>query len=168
MNDQQDKTLINQSISVALLIDNPHLISVIGEIRWKEWGHPPEPEDVAWWVDITRREAGRDRLPVTWVAIDQLGQAVGAVGLDTFDIPERRDRSPWVVGVVVAPLHRSNGIGGHMLATLELWAKNCGYPQAWVGTGGRAIAFYQKCGWELVESIHRPSGEEVSILTKVL
>src|SRR5262245_3277657 len=72
-------------VSVALLADHPQLISTVGEIRWKEWGHPPEPENLDWWVDVTGREAGRDQLPVTWVAIDHLGDAVGAVGLGKFD-----------------------------------------------------------------------------------
>jgi hypothetical protein len=40
-------------------------------------------------------------LPVTWVAIDPLGQAVGAVGLGAFDIAKRCDRSPWVLGMIV-------------------------------------------------------------------
>jgi len=26
-------------VSVELLSDNPHLIPVVGELRWREWGH---------------------------------------------------------------------------------------------------------------------------------
>jgi hypothetical protein len=37
-----------------------------------------------------------------------------------------------------------------------------------VATGGRAVGFYQKCGWEFTEIIERPSGERVSILAKSL
>ena len=70
------------SVTVQFLADHEHLIAAVGELRWREWGHPPEPEDRSWWIDGTAREAGRDRLPVTWVAIGAGGEALGAVGLD--------------------------------------------------------------------------------------
>ena len=159
---------MNQHISIELLCDHQQLVTAVGEIRWKEWGHPPEPVELAWWIDITQREAGRDELPVTWVAMNQGGEAVGAVGLAPFDIAERQNQSPWLVGMIVSPSQRNRGVGGHLVATLEAWAKQHGYPQVWVATGGRAIAFYQKCGWRLAETITRPSGERVSVLTKVL
>jgi len=153
-------------ILIELLADNLHLVPAVGEIRWKEWGHPPEPERLEWWVDVTGREAGRNELPVTWVAIDDLGQAVGAVGIGEFDIEERRDRSPWVLGMIVMRERRGTGIGSQLMQSLEAWAHHHGYQQVWVATGGRAIDFYRKCGLEVVEVVNRPSGEIMSILTK--
>jgi GNAT superfamily N-acetyltransferase len=155
-------------ISIALLADHPHLISTVGEIRWREWGHAPEPEQLDWWVEVTAGEAGRAELPVTWVAIDPLGQAVGAVGLGVFDIEERRDRSPWVLGMIVTPQYHGSGIGGQLMASLEAWAHHRSYSQAWVATGGKAVDFYQKCGWIFSEIVERPSGERMVILTKLL
>jgi GNAT superfamily N-acetyltransferase len=155
-------------VTIQLLADNEQLIGAIGELCWREWGHAPEPEDLDWWVEVTRREAGRDSLPISWVAIDEDGAALGRVGLGEFDIEERRDRSPWVLGMIVQPEHRGKGIGGLLMAQLEAWAASQGYPQAWVATGGRAIGFYQKCGWEVSETIKRPSGETATVLTKRL
>lgn len=154
-------------ISIELLVDHPHLIPAVGEMRWREWGHAPEPERLDWWVDVTAREAGRAHLPVTWVAIDEHGQAVGAVGLGQFDIEERRDRSPWVLGMIVLASQRGRGIGGRLMSALEAWAAQRGYSRAWVATG-EAVGFYQKCGWELVETFTRSSGEVTSVLTKAL
>jgi GNAT superfamily N-acetyltransferase len=168
VSDSRDQISTCPVVSVELLADNPHLVSAIGEIRWREWGHPPEPDSLDWWVDVTSQEAGRDDLPVTWVAIDDRGQAVGAVALGEFDIEEQRDRSPWVLGMIVAVQCRGMGIGGQLMGTLESWARHRGYSRAWVATGRRAVDFYRKCGWELAEVINRPSGEMVSILTKSL
>jgi GNAT superfamily N-acetyltransferase len=154
------------TITVELLADHPHLIPAVGEIRWREWGHAPEPERLDWWVDVTGREAGRLALPVSWVAIDDHGWAIGAVGLGEFDIEERRDRSPWVLGMIVAPPYRGSGIGGRLMRALEAWAARRGYSRLWVATGGRAVDFYQKCGWELVETFQRSSGEMTSVLTR--
>ena len=155
-------------MQIVLLADHPFLISTIGELRWKEWGYPPEPDRLEDWIAITSKEAGKHNLPITWVAMDENSSAVGAVGLAEADIEECHDRSPWVVGTIMAENQRGKGIGKQLMSTLEVWAKSKGYSQLWVGTGGRAIDFYRKCGWQIFESIHRPSGEIVTILTKTL
>lgn len=154
------------SVKVELLFDHDHLINTVGDLRWREWGHPPEPVDRDWWIAATSHEAGRDHLPITWVAINETGEAIGAVGLGEFDIEERRDRSPWILGMIVRPDSRSKGIGHLLLAHLEVWANNQGFKQLWVANEGPAINFYQKCGWKLIETVERFSGEPVFILTK--
>lgn len=155
-----------ESITVELLADHERLIVALGEMCWREWGRAPEPDNLDWWIETTAREAGRDRLPVTWVAIDATGEALGRVGLGEFDIEECRDRSPWVLGMIVRPDYRGTGIGSRLMAELERSARARGYTQAWVATGGRAIDFYRKCGWVVSETIARPSGEGATILTK--
>jgi hypothetical protein len=101
----------HSSVSIEFLADKPELMRSVGEIRWKEWGHAPEEENVEWWIGLTEKETGRDDLPVTWVAVDESGRAVGAVGLGEFDIDERRDRSPWVLGMIVDADRRNGGSG---------------------------------------------------------
>jgi GNAT superfamily N-acetyltransferase len=156
-----------ESVAIDLLADHARLVPVVGQMRWREWGHPPEPEDPAWWVDATRREAGRERLPVTWVALDAHGEALGAVGLAEYDIEERRDRSPWLIGMIVRRDLRGRGIGRRLAARLEAWAGEHGYRQLWVATSP-APGFYQKCGWQPVETLARTAGETAVILTRRL
>jgi GNAT superfamily N-acetyltransferase len=112
----------------------------------------------------TVREAGSSGLPITWVASDQSG-ALGAVGLGRFDIEERRDRSPWLLGMIVRPDRRGSGIGRLLLAHLERWAYRQGYQQLWVATGGVAVGFYQRCGWRIYETVDRDF-EQATVLTK--
>lgn len=153
---------------VHLLADVPHLVAAVGQIRWREWGHAPEPEDLSWWVDVTGREAGREGLPVTFVAVDMLGEAVGAVGLGEFDIDERRDRSPWVLGMVVRPDRRGVGVGRLVLSRLERFAAEHGHTEVWVATGGLAVGFYQRCGWQEAERLHLASSRPTTVLRKPL
>lgn len=156
-----------RSVTIALLADHMGLVPAVGQMRWREWGHAPEPEDSASWVDVTRREAGRERLPVTWVALDERGEALGAVGLAEYDIEERRDRSPWLIGMIVRDDLRRRGIGRRLVARLESWAREHGFTQLWVATGP-AAPFYQNCGWAPVETIERATGETAVILTRRL
>jgi GNAT superfamily N-acetyltransferase len=101
---------------------------------------------------------------MTWVASDQSG-ALGAVGLGLFDIEERRDRSPWLLGMIVRPDRRGSGIGRLLLMHLERWAYRQGYQQLWVATGGAAVGFYQRCGWWICETVDRDF-EPATVLTK--
>ena len=97
-------------------------------------GYAPEPEDPAFWVEATRREAGRDRLPFTLVAVDDAGAVVGVIGLGEFDQDDLRDHSPWLLGMVVDPAWRGRRVGQALLAGLEARAAGLGYQQLWVAT----------------------------------
>jgi GNAT superfamily N-acetyltransferase len=156
-------------LTVSLLADHPDSVDSVAKLRWREWGHAPEPEDPAFWFDVTRSEAGRERLPVTFVAHDEGGNVLGAVGLDTYDLDERRDTTPWVTGMIVRPDLRGQGVGRSLLRHLERWAAEHRIPEAWVGPDtDLAAAFYKKCGWILQESFVRTTGERIEVLHKHL
>jgi N-acetylglutamate synthase-like GNAT family acetyltransferase len=65
---------------------------------------------------------------------------------------------------------RSAGIGQALMVRLETWAVEVGIEQLWVATetAGRAVAFYQRCGYERVEEIAAQRGEFVTVLTRRL
>jgi GNAT superfamily N-acetyltransferase len=119
---------------VELLADHPELIPAVGEVRWREWGHW-EGQDLAWFVDITRRESGRTELPVTFVGLNA-------------DAPELRRQ----------------GAGRAILGHALRWAADQGYDPVWVATGPDAAGFYQSCGWELTKTYRRQRHDEVMIL----
>lgn len=156
------------TVSVRLLADLPSLVPAVGRIRWQEWGRAPEPEDLSWWIDATEREAGRVELPVTFVALDGVGEAIGAVGLGEFDIAECRDRSPWVLGLVVRPDWRGGGVGRRLLTQLAEFATELGHAEVWAATGGPAIGFYQRCGWRKAEQLQLASGDAATLLKRAL
>jgi GNAT superfamily N-acetyltransferase len=140
-------------VRVVLLADHPELVRAVGRLRWTEWGYDDPSPDA--WVAVTEREAGRDTLPVTLVAIDVDGSAVGAVGLDDADDAlteqEVAGRTPWLVGLVVGRDVRRRGLGRRLVGGLEDLARHRGDPRVWVVTGGDAAGFYRACGWIEVE-----------------
>jgi GNAT superfamily N-acetyltransferase len=151
-------------ISVEVLAERPDLIRDAGVLRWTEWGYDdPSPEE---WIAVTAREAGRDELPVTLVAIDAGGSAVGVVGLDLADDAlteaERAGRTPWLVGMVVRRDSRHRAIGRALMSALGNVARAHGHDRMWVVTGGAADEYYRACGWTDVEQLvttkeHLPS-----------
>ena len=139
----------------------------VAEMRWREWGHRPEPEDPAWWLETTIREAGRDQLPVTFVAHDAAYEVLGAVGLDHYDVDERRDTSPWVTGMIVRTDRRGQGVGRALMQHLEQWAADHQILEAWVATD-LATGFYERCGWTPLETFTTATGQEMNVLHKQL
>lgn len=152
-------------VTVELLADRPDLLVPLAHIRWQEWGDEPGRENPQWWIETTSIESGREEVPVTFVAGQATGEAVGGVGLAPFDPPERTDRGPWVVGTIVRADRRGEGIGTALMAHLQRWATAAGIRQLWVATGGPATPFYRTCGWTITETLLRDNVQQATILT---
>jgi GNAT superfamily N-acetyltransferase len=154
-------------VTVTLLADSLTSAQAVAQMRWREWGHPPESTDQAWWLETTVREAGREDLPVTFVAHDPDGAVLGAVGLDAYDLDERQDTTPWVTGMIVRRDRREQGVGRALMQQLERWAAEHGIAEAWVGTD-LALGFYQRCGWTRLEAFTTSTGQHMDVLYKRL
>lgn len=138
------------TVLVQLLADVPHLIDAVGRMRFTEWGND---DDATEHISITRREAGRDALPVTWVAVDDMGTALGAVALGTSDVPGRPELVPCVWGMVVRTDFRGRGVGRLLLQRLERFAADRGHMAVWVLTGPPAVGYYERCGWRRTQEL---------------
>ncbi len=112
-------------------------------------------------------EAGREELPVTFVAHSGGHEVLGAVGLDHYDLDERRETTPWVTGLIVRPESRRAGVGRTLMQHLEQWAADHGIAEAWVGTD-LARGFYQRCRWTPRETFTSANGERLTVLHKKL
>jgi GNAT superfamily N-acetyltransferase len=154
------------AVTIEILADRPDLLIPLARLRWHEWRGHPGREALPWWVETTRRETGRDRLPITFVAADT-GEAVGGVGLVDHpqELPELAGRGPWVVGTVVRADCRGQGIGTRLMTRLTQWTIEAGIDQLWVATGGRAIDFYRGCGFTVAEVVRFPNQDQTAILT---
>jgi GNAT superfamily N-acetyltransferase len=150
---------ISRDLYIESLADHPELLEQVGLLRWKERAYGAQ--DLAP-NEVTAKEAGRSgQLPMTLVAIDVAGGAVGAVGLDQVDdelsAAERAARTPWIVGMVVRAENRRRGVGRQLLESLQDVAASLGHPRTWVATGDEAVEFYQRCGWAPVEHLRLES-----------
>ena len=155
------------ALFLGLLADQPELIAEVGVLRWRAAGSVGTPGP---WIESTARDAGREGLPVTLVAMDLDGQAIGAVTLGSSDDAPGVScggRAPWVVRMVVRPGERNCGIGRLMMNALEDLAREHGHDRLWVATGDGQADFYRRCGWaDAAES--DAAGGEGSVLSKEL
>jgi GNAT superfamily N-acetyltransferase len=150
--------------SICLLADKVEYIPHVAQLRWREWGHSPAPEDPEFWLDTTTQEAGRDDIPVTLVAIADDGGLLGVVGLaENENVEPGPGESPWVAGMIVAPESRGRGIGRSLLRELRQWAVAHGFVEAWVATE-TAGGFYERCGWTVVRADANADGQAATVL----
>jgi GNAT superfamily N-acetyltransferase len=140
------------NVKVLLAADRPDLVDQLATMYWKEWG---SSGDLAHWKLVARSESqGRTEPPVSFLALDGDETVVGGVAISPRekDMPEDDTRWPWITGTLVHPKWRGKGVGTMLLMEVDVWLRSAGIPMSWVLTGGeRAVAFYKKCGYRMVE-----------------
>ena len=112
------------TVAVRLLADVPHLTDAVGNLG------------------LTRCVAGREELPVTFVAVDDSGEALGAATLGA---------GPWVSDMVVRHDMRDRGIGRMLLSRVERFAVGRDLSQIWVSVAESDVAFFERCGWHTTD-----------------
>src|SRR5262249_4529216 len=70
------------ALFLGLLADQPELIAEVGVLRWRAAGAVGTAGP---WIESTARDAGQEGLPLTLVAMDLDGHAIGAVTLGPQD-----------------------------------------------------------------------------------
>jgi GNAT superfamily N-acetyltransferase len=135
------------ALFLGLLADQPELVAEVGVLRWRASGSCGTPGP---WIEAAARDVGRDELPVTLVAMDLCGQAIGAVTLGLAEketSPGYPESAACLVGMVVRTGERLCGIGRLMVAAAEDLARQHGYDELWVAAGTDEADFYRHCGW---------------------
>lgn len=158
------------ALRVEPLGERADLFGAVGMLRWNQWSYGQK--DVSRFVQVTAEEAGnRSSLPLSLVAIDESEQAIGVVGLgdvdDEVSDAERRGRTPWILGMVVASDRRQQGVGRRLFEGLHQAAATLSHDRTWVATGVQAVNFYKSCGSSAVETLElRSTGISTTILVK--
>ena len=134
------------ALFLGLLADQPELIAEVGVLRWRASG---KGGTAGPWIESTARDAGRYGLPLTLVAMDLDGRAIGAVTLAATDegVVGFDGQAPWLVRMVVRPDEPRCGIGRLMVAAAEDLARERGHAELWVAACDGDLEFYRALGW---------------------
>ena len=135
------------ALFLGLLADQPELIAEVGVLRWRAAGSRGTPGP---WIEATAGDARGAGLPLTLVAMDLEGHAIGAVTL------ECREQAAWVVGMVVRPGERRCGVGRLLVEALEDLARDHGHDVLQVYAEEADLDFYRRCGWLAEETPSAP------------
>lgn len=113
-----------------------------------------------------RRRAGGNSPPYTFMAFINDVPA-GMVTLKTVDLSTRKDLSPWLSALYVVPEFRKKGIGTALINHILAEAKKTDHGKIYLFTDSREQVklkkFYEKRGWQFLDSSPGPDGETAEI-----
>jgi len=99
-----------------------------------------------------------DRLPQTFVAMDE-GVPVGMYQLSmSDDLKGRPDIYPWLINVYVDEKHRGRNICRFMMETVKENARKAGISRLYLYT--HHVGLYEKFGWSFLEFVDTFKGGE--------
>jgi GNAT superfamily N-acetyltransferase len=133
------------TLRIELLADHPQHVETLARWHCEEDGRVGDGEWLEFWRDHLRRESGRDRIPVAFVALDG-GLPVGHVSLVEHNMSSHPELSPWLAGTLVHPSRRGAGVGAALVERAVGRAAELGIPRLYLYTE-RARALYERLGW---------------------
>ncbi|NLE45346.1 MAG: GNAT family N-acetyltransferase, partial [Chloroflexi bacterium] len=114
-----------------------------------QWAHLGPGRTIEDWVATFQKHLLRRSVPSTFVALAG-GVLLGSAAIIAYDLESRRDLSPWLACVLVAPEHRGKGIGTALVKRTVIEARDLGFPRLYLYTVDRE-GFYARMGWSVVE-----------------
>lgn len=133
---------------IESIADHPDLVEVVAAWHWNEWGQMhPEGSLVSWAAGL-RERTNWEAIPTTYVAFEG-AELVGSVTLVEFDMDTRRDLSPWLAGLFVAPAHRGRGVGSALARHAVHAAAAMGFERLYLYTSN-ACEMYERLGWRTI------------------
>lgn len=152
-------------VRVENAADYPQFIDTVAKWHWAAWGHGDPNGSLEAWTAGLRSRANRERVPMTFLAIDELGLPIGSVTLVSHDMPDRTDLehlSPWVAGTFVLSSERGRGIGSALMRHAAAEASRIGLRPLFLYTS-TARHFYERLGWRLLRDDYY-EGKRIAIM----
>ena len=144
---------------IANLADHPELIDTIARWHFDQWGHADPNDSVQARADHLRR--CNSRIPAAYVALNGT-ELCGTVLLVEHDMDTRRELTPWVASVYVAPAHRRKGIASALVRHAVRRAAMMGVARLYLFTES-ARNLYEKLGWHAIAE-ETYEGQAVTIM----
>lgn len=149
-------------MKIEHLAQHSDAIPTLAAWAYEEWGHLMRPGTTV--EDLCASFEGRTqrhRIPQTFVAVAD-DEVVGTASLVEHDLPTRRDLSPWLAAVYVAPASRRRGVGSALVEAVVEEASTLGIDTLYLFTPDR-MSFYSRLGWRVLERTEH-HGREVAIM----
>jgi GNAT superfamily N-acetyltransferase len=149
-------------LEVKHLAEHPDVIPTLAAWVYDQWGHWMSPDTTP--ETLAAKFEGRTvpgRIPETFVAME--GEVpLGTASLVAHDLAERRDLSPWLAAVYVAPDCRNQGVGSALVRAVMDEALALGVEALYLFTPDK-MRFYGRLGWKVLE--HREHhGTDVTVM----
>jgi N-acetylglutamate synthase-like GNAT family acetyltransferase len=137
------------AVEIAYLLDHPEFCEELAGWLHAEWGWFTPGSTLESRRQKLSDHLNRDELPLAVVAHEG-GIPLGTAALRVEDMDTRRDLTPWMASVYVAPAARDRGIGTRLVMRIEREALRLGFRNLYLVTFDKA-AYYADRGWQALE-----------------
>ncbi len=145
-------------MEIAYLANHLDFAPTLAEWHYQEWNRLHENDSVARRLDSLIGAANRHRIPSVFVALEK-GELCGSATLAPYDMETRRDLTPWMTDVFVAPEFRRRGIASALVRRIVDEARALDVSELYLFTTGPwRTMLYAGLGWSVID---RPIYREI-------
>ncbi|MBQ5963338.1 GNAT family N-acetyltransferase [Massilia sp. ZL223] len=143
---------------VDYLANHKQFIPEIADLIFGEWSDLflANGVDKAQLLAMLEERANTERLPIAYVAVRD-GELLGTGSIKMEEPSTREGLSPWLAGMYIKEAYRGGGVGEQIVKALEAKAQALGVETMYLSVG-RAVSFYRRLGWSIMEERVTPSG----------
>lgn len=141
--------------------NQPQFAEEVARLWAKEWIPNANEEDAERQIFKIGKRTSTSKPPFVLVAYDG-DTLVGSVGMSDHDLKKRPDLEPWVIGVLVKPEYRKQGIAKALIQSALDRAKALGVKKIYLHTEV-AQGLYDKLGWSFLEYTINDQEQETDI-----
>ena len=143
---------------VDYLANHKQFIPEIADLIFGEWSDLflANGVDKAQLLAMLEERANTERLPIAYVAVRD-GELLGTGSIKMEEPSTREGLSPWLAGMYIKEAYRGGGVGEQIVKALEAKAQALGVETMYLSVG-RAVSFYRRLGWIIMEERVTPSG----------
>jgi GNAT superfamily N-acetyltransferase len=152
-------------MQIDYLADHPEFLPTLAQWHHREWGYLRPGDSVEARAGRMQTLCGHEELPTTFIAFSE-GTLLGSAMLIAHDMDTRKELTPWLAGVYVAPEHRRKGIGSALVERVVECAERLGVARLYLYTPS-AERMYSKLGWSPMERVEY-RGSDVLIMQRNL
>lgn len=127
---------------IDFLANHPQHVETVTKWLWLQWG---EPYNYLFWKTLVKSCLSTSTLPQAYLAISELGEAIGTACLWRCDLLSRQDLTPWLACLFVDPQYRQMGVGKRLQYHCCQQAKKMGFRMVYLFS--ELEGYYEAFGW---------------------
>jgi len=134
-------------MEIKYLADEQRFVDALAQWHYDEWSRMREWDSVSLPRETLIKRANRRAIPTVFIAL-QDGLLFGSATLAESDLETRRDLTPWLTDVYVAPEFRRRGVASALVRRVVEEAAALNVPELYLWTTGKMREdLYAGLGW---------------------
>lgn len=142
---------MSTSYRIVCIGECPSVARTLAEWHHAEWGWMNPDKGIPERVAYLETHHDPNRIPTTFVALDDEGRPLGSASLVVSDLASRPELTPWMASVYVHADARRRGIGGALVDRIVQQAHELGVDEMYLFTPDQ-MPLYAAHGWTAQET----------------